>query len=319
MTSEWAVEVKNLVKVFPAPNGGKLRAVDGISFNVSRGECFGLLGPNGAGKTTTLEIIESLQAPTEGETRVLDIDSQRDHVAVRELIGVQLQAGAYFDFLTLTEILDLFGSFYKKQLKPAELLKKVSLTDKAKACVAQLSGGQKQRFSIVAAMVNDPEVIFLDEPTTGLDPQARRNLWDFITEINKVDGKTVILTTHYMEEAELLCDRVAIMDEGEIIALDSPLGLVKQLPAAYRITLVLSKAVPESELKAINGVVDLDKSEVLDGELHRYVLSTTESKAALESILSWIEISGLALEDLKVTTGTLEDVFLALTGKTLRD
>ncbi|RIK06105.1 MAG: ABC transporter [Acidobacteria bacterium] len=319
MTDDWAVEVDELVKEFPAPDGGVLKAVGGISFQVSKGECFGLLGPNGAGKTTTLEIIESLQTPSSGTTRVLGLDSQRDQKDVRERIGVQLQAGAYFDFLTLTEILDLFGSFYEKRLDPAELLEKVSLTDKAKARVAHLSGGQKQRFSIVAAMVNDPEVLFLDEPTTGLDPQARRNLWDFITEINKVDGKTVILTTHYMEEAELLCDRVAIIDQGEIVALDSPLALVKNLPAAYRITLVLTKAVDQADLEAIDGIVEVGESEEVDGGLHRYVLNAKESEKALKATLSWIDSSGSKAEDIRVGAATLEDVFLETTGKSLRD
>lgn len=319
MSKDWAVEVTDLVKEFPSPDGGTLRAVGDISFQVPRGECFGLLGPNGAGKTTTLEIIESLQEPTSGETKVLGLDSHRDPKAVKERIGVQLQAGAYFDFLTLTEILDLFGSFYAKRLDPAELLEKVSLTDKSKARVAHLSGGQKQRFSIVAAMVNDPDVIFLDEPTTGLDPQARRNLWDFITEINKVDGKTVILTTHYMEEAELLCDRVAIIDQGEIVALDSPLALVKQLSTAYRITLVLQKAVDKSDLEAIDGIAEVGESEELDGGMHRYVLNAKESEAALKATLAWIDSSGLKVEDLRVGAATLEDVFLETTGKSLRD
>lgn len=319
MTKDSAVEVKHLVKEFPAPDGGILKAVDGISFEVPKGECFGLLGPNGAGKTTTLEIIESLQTPSSGETKVLGLDSQKDQKAVKERIGVQLQAGAYFDFLTLTEILDLFGSFYEKHLDPAGLLEKVSLTDKAKARVAHLSGGQKQRFSIVAAMVNDPDVIFLDEPTTGLDPQARRNLWDFITEINQSDGKTVILTTHYMEEAELLCDRVAIIDQGEIVALDTPLALIKALPTAYRITVVLKKKVEVADLEAIDGIAEVSDIESIDGGLHRYVLSARESEKALKATLAWIEAAGLEAEDMRVGAATLEDVFLATTGKSLRD
>lgn len=319
MSKDWAVEVTDLVKEFPAPEGGTLTAVGGINFQVPKGECFGLLGPNGAGKTTTLEIIESLQEPSSGETKVLGLDSQREPKAVKERIGVQLQAGAYFDFLTLTEILDLFGSFYEKRLDPAELLEKVSLTDKAKARVAHLSGGQKQRFSIVAAMVNDPEIIFLDEPTTGLDPQARRNLWDFITEINKSDGKTVILTTHYMEEAELLCDRVAIIDQGEIVALDTPLALVKALPTAYRISLVVAKAVDVKDLEAIDGVVEVGETEQIEGGLHRYVLNAKESEKALKAALAWMGASGLEAEDIRVGAATLEDVFLATTGKSLRD
>ena len=201
-----AIQVEALVKRY-----GTLTAVDDVSFSVHEGEVFGILGPNGAGKTTTLEIIEGLQQPTAGRTLVMGMDSQREAAQVKERIGVQLQASAYFEYLTLTEILDLFGRFYPRRLPPGELLEKVDLTDKANTTVSKLSGGQKQRFTIAATLVNDPEVVFLDEPTTGLDPQARRNLWDFIQEI-RGEGRTVVLTTHYMEEAQLLCQRVAIMD-----------------------------------------------------------------------------------------------------------
>src|SRR5207248_867802 len=182
---EAAVEVRDLVKTFPARGGGTLTAVDHVSFSVQRGEVFGFLGPNGAGKTTTLEIIEGLQQPTSGDVTVLGMDIRRDRDRVKERIGVQLQSGAYFTYLTLEEILDLFGSFYQKRLPPRVLLEKVGLLAKRRSLVRELSGGQAQRFSIVAAMVNDPDVVFLDEPTTGLDPQARRNLWDLVTLINK--------------------------------------------------------------------------------------------------------------------------------------
>ncbi|MHA2066936.1 MAG: ABC transporter ATP-binding protein, partial [Candidatus Thorarchaeota archaeon] len=200
---ETIIQVENLVKHF-----GAVRAVDGVSFEVMRGEIFGLLGPNGAGKTTVLETIEGLQKPTAGRTVVLGSDTHREGEKVKERIGVQLQAAAYFEQLTLTEILELFGKFYSTRVMPRELLARVNLLDKAKATIGTLSGGQQQRFTIAAALVNDPEIVFLDEPTTGLDPQARRSLWEFIQQIHG-EGRTVVLTTHYMEEAQSLCQRVA--------------------------------------------------------------------------------------------------------------
>jgi ABC-2 type transport system ATP-binding protein len=310
-----AVVVEDLAKVFPAPGGGTLAAVDGVSFSVGRGEVFGFLGPNGAGKTTTLEIIEGLQSPTSGRTEVLGLDSHHHREEVKRRIGVQLQAGAYFDFLTLEEILDLFGSFYPKRVRPAELLEKVGLLEKRKALVRELSGGQAQRFSIVASLVNDPEVVFLDEPTTGLDPQARRNLWDLITTINR-EGKTVVLTTHYMEEAEVLCDRVAIIDLGKIQALDTPLGLIHQLPTAYRILFATRQPVIEGELRDLPGVADVDA--VLNGDF-RYELRVSRAQVTLPAFLDWAERRGVRVDDVRVMPATLEDVFLSLTGRSLRE
>ena len=311
-----AVQVRDLVKTFPAPGGGTLRAVDGVSFDVRGGEVFGFLGPNGAGKTTTLEIIEGLQSPTSGSTRVLGLDSQRDRNPMKERIGVQLQAGAYFDFLTLEEILDLFGSFYPKRLAPGELLEKVGLLEKRKALVRELSGGPAQRFSIVASMVNDPEVVFLDEPTTGLDPQARRNLWDFIRFLNHDERKTVVMTTHYMEEAEILCDRVAIIDHGRIQAIDTPLGLVQSLPAAYRIRIDSPVPVDADALRRLPGVSDVDVA--LNGA-HRYELHVARAQDALPPLLDLVGDRGVHLEDVRITPATLEDVFLSLTGRSLRE
>lgn len=212
--------VKNLVKRY-----ADLTAVNDISFEVHKGEIFGLLGENGAGKTTTLEIIEGLRRPTGGDISVLGHSGWHELNEIKQKIGVQLQSSAYFNFLTLKEILDLFARFYHRHIKPDELLDMVDLQEKAKAYVTQLSGGQRQRFSIIAGLVNDPEIVFLDEPTTGLDPLARRNLWKLITTI-KAKGKTIILTTHYMEEAELLCDRIAIMDKGKILRLDATSALI---------------------------------------------------------------------------------------------
>jgi ABC-2 type transport system ATP-binding protein len=315
VATDAAVTVEDLVKQFPAPGGGTLSAVDGVSFSVQRGEVFGFLGPNGAGKTTTLEIIEGLQSPTSGRTEVLGIDSHRHREQVKQRIGVQLQAGAYFDFLTLEEILDLFGSFYPRQVQPAELLDKVGLSQKRKALVRELSGGQAQRFSIVASLVNDPEVVFLDEPTTGLDPQARRNLWELITAINR-DGKTVVLTTHYMEEAEILCDRVAIIDQGKIQALDTPLGLIHQLPTAYRILFATRQPVIEGELRGLPGVADVEA--VLNGDF-RYELRVSRAQVTLPAFLNWAERRGVRVDDVRVLPATLEDVFLSLTGRSLRE
>ncbi|HXF71789.1 MAG TPA: ABC transporter ATP-binding protein [Actinomycetota bacterium] len=310
-----AVEVRDLVKVFPAPGGGTLTAVDHVSFEVRRGEVFGFLGPNGAGKTTTLEIIEGLQDPTAGSTRVLGLDSVRDREAMKRRIGVQLQAGAYFDHLTLEEILDLFGSFYPRALPPAELLGKVGLLDKRKALVRELSGGQKQRFSIVAALVNDPEVVFLDEPTTGLDPQARRNVWELVRVIH-AEGKTVVLTTHYMEEAQVLCDRVAIIDAGRIRAVDTPLGLIHTLPTAYRILFATDAEVDPGELRALPGVKEVAPADAGGFDVE---LAVERAQVTLPAFLEWAEARGVSIDDVQVVPATLEDVFLALTGHSLRE
>lgn len=219
------ISVKNLKK-----NYGNFSAVKGISFDVMEGEIFGLLGPNGAGKSTTLEIIETLRDKTEGKVMVdnFDLDSEPDKI--KKIIGVQLQTSGFYPGLTLTELIQLFGGLYNQAVKPSELLELVNLKDKAKNKFKELSGGQKQRFSIATTLINQPKIIFLDEPTTGLDPQARRNLWDLIKNIRN-NGTTVIITTHYMDEAEQLCDRVAIMDEGKIIALDTPDKLIDELVA----------------------------------------------------------------------------------------
>jgi ABC-2 type transport system ATP-binding protein len=207
---------------------GSLVAVDGVSFDVAEGEVFGILGPNGAGKTTTLEMIEGMRPIDEGDATIDGVDVRRDPREVKRRIGIQLQASAFFDELTLVELLDLFGKLYGRSVDPMALLADVELTEKANSQVRTLSGGQKQRFSIASALVNVPRVLFLDEPTTGLDPQARRHLWGLVRTLRE-RGHTVVLTTHYMEEAEELCDRVAIMDRGRIIALDPPQRLIDQL------------------------------------------------------------------------------------------
>lgn len=217
------ITVKDLVKDY-----GSFNAVKGISFDVYEGEIFGLLGPNGAGKSTTLEIIETLRQKTSGQITVCGLDLDKEPDAIKKLIGVQLQTSGYYPGLTLVELINLFGGLYNEDVNPLELLKLVNLTDKAKSKFKELSGGQKQRFSIATTLINKPKIIFLDEPTTGLDPQARRNLWDLIKNI-QAQGTTVIITTHYMDEAEQLCERIAIMDEGRIISLDSPDKMIDDL------------------------------------------------------------------------------------------
>ena len=220
------LSVKDLKKKYP----DGFEAVKGISFEVQKGEVFGILGPNGAGKTTTLEMIEGLRSITDGRVELDGIDVQKSPDKVKERIGIQLQSSSFFPNLSLVELLQLFNDLYAENSDPLELLREVGLEEKAKSEAKELSGGQKQRFSIATTLVNKPVAVFLDEPTTGLDPQARRNLWDLVKQI-KANGTTVILTTHYMEEAQVLCDRIAIMDEGKIIALDTPANLIRQLLA----------------------------------------------------------------------------------------
>lgn len=223
MAKENIIEVKDLKKSFD-----KVKAVRGVSFEVKKGEVFGILGPNGAGKTTTLEMIEGLRDPDSGDIKVAGIRLKEDKNAVKSEIGVQLQASSFFDYLNLKELINFFASLYGQVVDPIEILKEVELQEKEKAYVKTLSGGQKQRFSIASALVNKPKVLFLDEPTTGLDPQARRHLWDLIESIRQ-KGMTIVITTHYMDEAEVLCDRVAVMDNGVIVDIDTPDNLIKKL------------------------------------------------------------------------------------------
>jgi ABC-2 type transport system ATP-binding protein len=217
------IEVKNLTKKY-----ADFTAVNNISFEVKENEIFGILGPNGAGKTTTLEMMEGLKRPTSGSILIDGLDVVHHTDKVKSRIGVQLQASTFFEALNLVELIETFGAMYNRKVNAMELLEEVQLTDKAKSQAKELSGGQRQRLSIAIGLVNDPRILFLDEPTTGLDPQARRNLWDLIEQI-KAKGKTVVITTHYMDEAEVLCDRVAIMDAGKIISLDSPHKLIENL------------------------------------------------------------------------------------------
>ena len=248
------LDVKDLKKRYD--NG--FEAVKGVSFQVRHGEVFGILGPNGAGKTTTLEMIEGLRSITSGVVTLDGLNVERQPYAVKERIGIQLQSSSFFNNLNLIELLQLFNDLYAEHSDPMELLREVELEEKAKSQVKDLSGGQKQRFSIATTLVNKPVAIFLDEPTTGLDPQARRNLWDLVQKIQK-KGTTVIMTTHYMEEAQILCDRVAIMDEGLIIALDTPDKLVQQLlDRGFKPTAKVSQATLEDVF------IDLTGKEIRD-------------------------------------------------------
>ena len=306
---EHAVRVEGLVKRF-----GSLTAVDGVTFSVESGEIFGILGPNGAGKTTTLEIIEGLQTATEGSVEVLGLEVRTRSRQVKSRIGVQLQSSSYYDYLTLSETISLLGSFYPRRVSPRTLLEQVGLADRAKSYHRHLSGGQKQRFAVAASLVNSPEVVILDEPTTGLDPQARRNLWDLVRDIRE-RGVTVLLTTHYMEEAEALCDRIAIMDAGTLLAVDSVENLVHGVKAAYSVKLVLSRPLDASRFASLG--VDITQMET--GEAATYVLRLKDGAGGLNAVLSEIGDSDLGLEHLEITPVTLEDVYLGLTGAGLRD
>ncbi len=285
---------------------GTVKAVDGVTFEVQAGEFFGILGPNGAGKTTTLEIIEGLRKADSGEVMLLDLSPWPRNAALLSRMGVQLQASAFFDRLTAREQIHTFGSLYG--VKPAAAdtwLERVGLTDKADARTEKLSGGQLQRLSIACALVHEPEVVFLDEPTAALDPQARRNLWDLLGSLNE-DGRTVVLTTHYMDEAETLCDRVAIMDHGRILELDTPAALVRGLDASVRISVDV-QAITAGDAGSIPGV---DAVSVEPGA----VVMSTRAPADVLFALGQRQ----ALHGLQVKGANLEDVFLALTGREYR-
>jgi ABC-2 type transport system ATP-binding protein len=302
------IEAHDLVKRY-----GTLTAVDRVAFSVEAGEIFGLLGPNGAGKTTTLEMLEGLRTPDEGDATVLGESVVRSPRTVKERIGVQLQATALPPKTTVTEAIDLFGAFYRRRRATPDLLHEFDLTEKASAMAESLSGGQAQRLSIALALVNDPDLVFLDEPTTGLDPQARLNLWDVIERIRS-QGKTVLLTTHYMEEAERLCDRVAVIEGGRIVALDTPERLIDAY--AHGTTIEFDVSSPdEAALRAIPGVDGIE----IRGE--RVILHTSTPEHTLAGLFDptagWAGMVG-AMRDLRVRGGTLEDVFIALTGRTLR-
>jgi ABC-2 type transport system ATP-binding protein len=285
---------------------GDLKAVDGVSFTVAEGEFFGILGPNGAGKTTTLEIVEGLRKPESGTVELLGESPWPRNPKLLPRIGVQLQASSFFEKLTAKEQLETFASLYGvSRARSAEMLELVGLTDKADTLESKLSGGQRQRLSIACALVHDPDVVFLDEPTAALDPQARRNLWDVLRDIQQ-RGKTIVYTTHYLDEAEILCDRVAIMDRGRILAMDTPSALVRGLDAPTHIKLQLG-ALRLEEARELVGVEEATEDET----------SLTISTRQPAPVLSALAERG-ALDGLQVRTATLEDVFLNLTGREYR-
>jgi len=296
-----AIEITDLVKTY-----GDLRAVDGVSLEVAEGEFVGILGPNGAGKTTLLETVEGLRRPDSGTARVLGQAVWPRNPALLPRIGVQLQASSFFERLTTREQIRTFAALYDVPVTTADgWLEQVGLVDKADTRVEDLSGGQAQRLSIACALVHDPEVLFLDEPTAALDPQARRNLWDLLSGLND-SGRTVVLTTHYMDEAEVLCDRVAIMDHGRILEVGSPASLVRGLDAPARIT-IAPGALELDDARGMAGVDDATES--VDG-----VVLTTRSPAQVVARLAEHD----QLDGVRVHTGTLEDVFLSLTGREYR-
>jgi ABC-2 type transport system ATP-binding protein len=293
---------------------GDVIAVNGLNLEVNRGECFGLLGPNGAGKTTTIEICEGLTPPDAGTVQMLG-RSWRDHAdELRQRIGIQLQETQFPEKLTVEEVISLFRSFFHRGLTVEQSITMAQLDEKRKSRVGGLSGGLKQRLAMACALVGDPELLFLDEPTTGLDPQARRNLWDLVDQL-KVAGRTIILTTHYMDEAERLCDRVAVMDHGRIIALGAPSELIASIGGEQIVEFAIgaSAAFDAAVLTEIPGA----HSHRVHAGLHQ--LSVSELHTAVPRIFESLAAQGLDLTELRTHSATLEDVFVSLTGRNLRD
>jgi ABC-2 type transport system ATP-binding protein len=291
---------------------GSVKAVDGVSFKVAKGEIFGLLGPNGAGKTTTMEMIEGLHAPDSGEIEVLGMDVRRLARSIKNRIGVQLQTAALYPQLTVGELLALFGSFYNTRLPVDDLVNDLELGEKRNAQVKTLSGGQQQRLSVALAMVNDPEVVFLDEPTTGLDPAARQSLWGVIRRL-KADGRTILMTTHYMEEAEALCDRLAIMDHGRILDSGTADELIGRRFQERGVRFGRAGAPEEAQLQALPGVKRIVEE---DDEV---VLYTSDVPGTISGLLALTTRAGTEPDNLMIRRASLEDVFLELTGRALRD
>jgi ABC-2 type transport system ATP-binding protein len=301
------VKVENLVKRY-----GDLVAVNDVSFSVGKGQIFGLLGPNGAGKTTTVEIIEGLRKPNSGSIEVCGIDAIKESDKIKELIGVQLQSTTLYDKIKVKEVIDHFAGYFQKSLPANQIMDRVSIADKQSSYVDTLSGGQKQRVALALALINDPEVAFLDEPTTGLDPQSRRNVWGIIENL-KEQSKTVILTTHYMEEAEQLCDTVGIIDNGKIIAKDSPRHLIAEADLESAVEVSSKDKNAEDIFKGIDGVNKVTHED------DRFILHTKQSSSVIRELSKLSEDKKLDLEGMSVRQGTLEDVFLLLTGRKLRD
>ncbi|MBE3583796.1 MAG: ABC transporter ATP-binding protein [Limnochordaceae bacterium] len=307
-----AIEVHDLVKRY-----GGLVAVGGVSFTVCQGEIFGLLGPNGAGKTTTLEIMEGLRRADAGRVIVQGIDVLAHPRQARALMGVQLQEAGFFERLTVAETITAFGRFHRQSVPVPQLLSRLQLEEKARTLVENLSGGQRQRLSIALALVNDPQVVFLDEPTTGLDPQARRNLWDIIRSIRE-EGRTVILTTHYMDEAEELCDRVAIMDHGTITAIDTPVSLIQTYAPGAKVFVAPHRQEDEEQigqqLRSLPGVAGVESNG--NGEI---TLLTGQLEVTVGALIELGRNGEVHYRSMRIEASNLEDVFLKLTGRRLRE
>jgi ABC-2 type transport system ATP-binding protein len=301
------LQVENLTKRY-----GDVEAIRGVSFEVQEGEVFGLLGPNGAGKTSTIEILEGLRTPDGGRVSVCGLDPQRNPEELKREIGATLQATSLPDKMRVLEALKLFATFYERRRSPEELLKRFGLADKRNAFYSTLSGGQKQRLALAMALVNDPRVLFFDEPTAGLDPQVRREIYDVIEELRR-EKKTIVLTTHYIEEAERLCDRVAIVDYGKVIAQGTPRELKQRSGDTTRIEVRLAKPASQATLKSLDGVTDCHP---LDGA---FILHCHRPPQAIVALVKHLEAEGNELVNLEISTPSLEDVFIELTGRRLRD
>jgi ABC-2 type transport system ATP-binding protein len=304
-----AIRLSNLRKTY-----GTVVAVDGLDLEVATGECFGLLGPNGAGKTTTIEICEGLNTPDSGTVEILGRRWDRDERELRERIGISLQETQLAEKITVAETINLFRSFYREPRPLEEVIDAVQLGEKRNGRVGQLSGGQKQRLALALGLVSDPELFFLDEPTTGLDPQSRRQIWELIQQF-RVRGRTVLITTHYMEEAEQLCDRVAIVDHGKVIALGTPRALIASLGARYMVEFGVTDdaLLAADQLERLPGVVGLRQQ---DG---RWMLQVAELHTVMPALLGLLDGRGAPLTELRTYAPTLEDVFVSLTGRHLRD
>jgi len=301
------LQVENLVKRY-----GDVEAVRGVSFNVEEGAVFGLLGPNGAGKTSTVEIMEGLRTLDSGRVSVCGLDPQKNGQELKHQIGAALQSTSLPDKLRVIEALRLFASFYRRHRNPEELLKRFGLEEKRNTFYSQLSGGQKQRLALAMALINDPKVLFFDEPTAGLDPQVRREIYDIIEELRR-EKKTIVMTTHYIEEAERLCDRVAIVDHGTVIALGTPRELKDRSGDKTRLEVRLARPETAEALRKLEGVSDC---RILGDS---YVLQCQRPPQAIVSLVKHLESQGNELISLEIATPSLEDVFIELTGRRLRD
>ncbi len=307
-TNEAVIQVRGLRKSY-----GDLEAVRGIDFEVNGGEVFGLLGPNGAGKTTTVEILEGLRPRTAGEVRVLGLDPANQTMQIKDRVGVSLQATNLPDKIKVIEALELFAAFYTRSTSPAQLLQRLQLWDKRNSLYSTLSGGQKQRLALALAMINDPQIVFLDEPTTGLDPQVRLEIHSLIQEMRDA-RRTILLTTHYIEEAERLCDRVAIVDQGRIIEMGTPREIQQRTLGNSFIEVHTAAELPES----LPTFADCEKVTI-GGDRKSLVAHSTRPARTMVDLVKWIDQTGMELVDIHLKRPTLEDVFIELTGKRLRD